>query len=251
MSALSRRDERLLVGLADGTLTGRRRRRAEERARSIPGAERLIARQQRVARALRAGLDEAPAPAAVSVRPAPEPRAPLRHAAAGALAAVLAACVAVAALVAPGADPPSPERVAVLSMLPATEPRPPQTGTALEAEVDGVRFPNWEPDFGWRTTGMRRDRLGDRDTATVYYEHHGHRLAYTIVAGPALGLPDGARIVERDGLRIALYRDPRHGGHDVAVFERDGHTCVVAGHVLEVETIVELSAWRGGGQVRS
>ena len=50
---------------------------------------------------------------------------------------------------------------------------------------------------------------------------------------------------------MAVYRDPRHGGHDVAVFERGGRTCVVAGHVLEVSTLLKLAAWRGGGSVRS
>jgi hypothetical protein len=56
--------------------------------------------------------------------------------------------------------------------------------------------------------------------------------------------------VRRDGLEIALSHDAGHGGHDIAVFERDGRTCVLAGHVMRVSTLVELAAWTGGGAVR-
>jgi hypothetical protein len=55
----------------------------------------------------------------------------------------------------------------------------------------------------------------------------------------------------RDGLKMAVYRDPRHGGHDVAVFERHGRTCVIAGHVIHQSTLLKLSAWKGDGEIRS
>jgi hypothetical protein len=57
--------------------------------------------------------------------------------------------------------------------------------------------------------------------------------------------------VKRDGLEIAVYHDPRHGGHDIAVFQRGGKTCVLAGHVEEASTLLKLAAWRGGGDIRS
>ena len=57
--------------------------------------------------------------------------------------------------------------------------------------------------------------------------------------------------MRRDGLEIALSHDPAHGGHDIAVFERGARTCVIAGHVERVETLVKLAAWTGGGAVRS
>jgi hypothetical protein len=50
---------------------------------------------------------------------------------------------------------------------------------------------------------------------------------------------------------MSVYRDPRHGGHDVAVFERNGRTCVIAGHVIHRSTLLKLAAWKGGGHVRS
>ena len=79
----------------------------------------------------------------------------------------------------------------------------------------------------------------------------GHRIAYTILPGAPVDPPEGSRIVRRDGLEIALSHDPAHGGHDIAVFERGGRTCVIAGHVERVETLVKLAAWTGGGSVRS
>jgi hypothetical protein len=231
---LRRRDEALLVALADGARTGAARGRAEARLRALPDGERLIQRQRRVARALGAGA-ERPAPqAAGSSRPA------LRLVAAAAMAGVLAVLLALM----PQGGGPSAERVADVAQLASTAPAPDSTGRTLRAEVGGVTFPDWGPEFGWHATGMRRDEIDGRSTTTVFYEHTTHRLAYTIVDGAALPRPSGAQIVERDGLQIALYRDPRHGGHDVAVFERGGRTCVVAGHVMKLSTLLKLSAWK-------
>ncbi len=238
---LGKRDHAALVQAADGTLTGPRLRRAQARVREIPDADRLIERQQRVARALGAGEQ----------RPAPQPATPARRSSPRLLAAAAAAvAVAVAIAVLPGGDP-TPERIAVISQLQATDPAPAASGRELRAESDGVPFPDWGPEFGWHATGTRRDEIDGRRMTTVFYEHHGHRLAYTIVAGPALERPAHARTVVRDGLKMAVYRDPRHGGHDVAVFERDGRTCVIAGHVIHQSTLFKLAAWKGGGEIRS
>ena len=98
---------------------------------------------------------------------------------------------------------------------------------------------------------MRHDELDGRPTTTVFYEHTGHRLAYTIVSGPPLPPPDdGARRPARRPRDRALPRSA-HGGHDVAVFERGGRTCVIAGHVLELATLLKLAAWKGDGSIRS
>jgi hypothetical protein len=238
---LGRREQAALVQLADGTLTGAARQRAQARLQSIPDAERLLERQRRVSRALAGGTE---LPRVETVRAA---RPSLRFAMAGALAAVLAVLVVMLSL-----EPrPTTERAAAISQMPATAPAPAGSGPVLRAEVDGVEFPDWGREFGWHATGMRQDEIGDRDTTTVFYEHEGHRLAYTIVSGRPLPQPDEARIVEWNGLRISVYQDPRHGGHEVAVFERGGRTCVVAGHVKHLSTLLELAAWKGGGDVRS
>jgi hypothetical protein len=232
---LTRRDHAALVQLADGTLTGARLRRAQARVRAIPDADRLIERQRRVARAL-------------GERPAPQPAAVRRPRLIA--AAAVAAAVALAIALLPGGDP-SPERVAAISQLQATDPAPASSGPVLREAAEGIPFPDWGSDFGWHATGTRRDDIDGRRMTTVFYEHHGHRLAYTIVSGPALKPPAHARIIVRDGLKLAVYRDPRHGGHEVAVFERNGRTCVLAGHVLHRSTLLKLAAWKGGGEIRS
>lgn len=248
--SLSDRDRALLVGLADGTLDGRRRARAEARLRDIPDAADRIERQRRVTRALRAGPRPARAPetaAPARLRVARSSRLIPRLAVAGALAAVLVALLTLQ----PEDGRSTVAQAADLAQLPATRPAPATGGRVLQAGVDGVRFPDWGAEFGWHETGLRRDELDGRPTETVFYEHMGHRIAYTIVSGPPLGAPADARVLRRDGLEIAVYHDPRHGGHDVAVFERGGRTCVLAGHVEELSTLLELAAWRGGGAVRS
>jgi hypothetical protein len=36
----------------------------------------------------------------------------------------------------------------------------------------------------------------------------------------------------------------------VVMFERGGHTCVIAGHVIHADTLTKLATWRGDGAVR-
>ena len=67
---------------------------------------------------------------------------------------------------------------------------------------------------------------------TVYYEHMGHRIGYTVLDGKAVGLPERGERVVRNGLEIQLYHE---GEKSVAVFERNGRTCVLAGKVLADE----------------
>jgi hypothetical protein len=241
MTTLRKRDQALLVQLADGVLTGRARANAEDRLRAIPDGERLLARQRRVARALGGATARAPA------------TEPARFAGAWrfAFAGALATALVLMWVIAPGGERSTTEQAADIAKLSATQPAPATSGSMLRAEVDGLRFPDWGPQFGWHATGMRRDVLDGRPTATVFYEHMGHHLAYTIVSGSPLPKPANAHVVVRDGLEISLYRDSAHGGHDVAVFERGGRTCVVAGHVLRIDTLLKLAAWKGEGQIRT
>ena len=241
---LSQRDHAALVQLADGALAGNRRRRAQARVRELPDSERLLTRQRRVARALSAGEQLPPLhPTGFASRSRPA----LQLVAAGALTAVLAVLLVFGLQ----GSRPTAERAAEIAQLPATSPAPDASGPVLQAAADGVRFPDWGPRFGWHATGMRRDEIDGRRTTTVFYEHMGHRLGYTIVSGPSLQRPARARIVKRNGLGISVYRDPRHGGHDVAVFERGGRTCVIAGHVIHLSTLLELAAWKGSGEIRA
>jgi hypothetical protein len=228
---MTKRDQILLVALADGTLSGRRRARAEARLQEIPDGARLLERQRRVRRALSHG------PVAPRFAEAPAPRWVPRLALAGAAVAVL-----LAVLVAlPTHDEPIVAQAADLAHASATQPAPASAGRVLKADVDGVPFPDWSREFGWNEAGSRRDALDGRVTKTVFYEHMGHRLAYTILPGKPAEPPADAVIVNRNGVEIAI---TKQDGHDVAVFERDGHTCVLAGHVIHMSTLIDLASWK-------
>jgi len=53
-----------------------------------------------------------------------------------------------------------------------------------------VAFPEWDTKFGWEATGIRTGEVEGRDATTVYYEKEGKTLAYTIVGGDVLDVPD-------------------------------------------------------------
>jgi hypothetical protein len=114
----------------------------------------------------------------------------------------------------------------------------------LARSFAGVRFPDWSSAHGWTAVGARRDHVDGRATDTVYYRHTHHRIGYTVLSGPSLGLPWEGRGVVSNGVDIQLYRD---GERTVAVFERAGRTCVLAGVVHREDTLVKLASWGGDG----
>jgi hypothetical protein len=169
-----------------------------------------------------------------------------------AFAAGIGAVLAIALVVAlslGGPGGPSVVEAAELGELPATAAAPdrdPGRPALLDASFAGVTFPDWSEEFGWRTNGARSDELGGRETETVFYTHEGHRIGYTVIDGEPLDPPKGARTVKVGGLTVHMFRD---GERDVVTFERNGRTCVISGHVLERETLLELAAWKGAGAV--
>jgi hypothetical protein len=78
-------------------------------------------------------------------------------------------------------------------------------------------------------------------TWTVFYEHEGDLVSYTIVGGSPLEVPADAEPRRKDGLDMALLRDEH--GHDVAMFERDGRTCLISGYIEQRSTLVRLATW--------
>ncbi len=183
----------------------------------------MLAAQRRSLAATRAFAPPAPAPA-----PARAPRGLVL-----ALATVLLLVVVGVFATTRGGGP--LDDAVALAAEPATEP------ASHHRSFEGVPFPDWGHEFGWHTSGARRDEAGGRESDTVYYGHMGHRIGYTVLAGKSVGLPSrGTRIV-RDGLAIQLYHE---GEKSVAVFERNGRTCVLAGKVLADETLIKLAAWR-------
>jgi hypothetical protein len=184
--------------------------------------------------------------AAQTARPARRSRP--RVAMAGAVATVAAAVVLAVALVAELGSHPTIAEAARPSALAATAPAPAQDArrpTLLRASFAGVTYPDWNRQFGWRTTGRRHDSLeGGRSAETVFYQHTHHRIGYTVVSGKPLKPPGHAQRFVVNGLQMLAYKD---GRRDVVTFERNGRTCVLAGVVHRRSTLVKLASWKADG----
>jgi hypothetical protein len=167
-----------------------------------------------------------------------------------ATAAVAVGAAVLAIVVLPGGGEPSVTDAAAIAELPATEPAPaaePDQPALLAANFEGLSYPDWQAEFGWRAVGERTDELDGRDSHTVFYENaDGARIGYTIVAGDALPDPPGAERSVVDGVELAAFGADGANG---VTWLRDGHSCVLAGEGVERSTLLELAAWKGDGAV--
>lgn len=213
-----------------------------------------------VAERIRSASAEVRAPAALReriaaggadrTRPAPVARRPwwTRWPALGLAGAAVAAVLFVVVSL-PGADPTVAEAAEIASLEP-TEPAPaqdPAQPTLLAANFEGLSYPDWAEEFGWRAAGERSDDLDGRSSNTVFYESDdGKRIAYTIVSGEPLDAPDDGRPAEIEGVRLESFTAD---GTPAVTWLRDGHTCVLAGDGVEESTLLELAAWKGDGAV--
>ena len=248
---LPRADLRLLLEVVDGGLAPAERTAAEARLRTTAEGRRALAAHRRVAGALRGRGPSAPDALRRRVAAAAAARPARRRLHPGLAVAGLAALALVLAVALPGAlrGDPSIGQAALPAARAATQPTPAVLAgqpTLLDRAVEGVPFPRWDEDFGWHANGARTHEVGGRRAETVFYEHQGHRIGYTIVSGPPLEIPDDARRSRVGGVSLAAMRD---GHRDVLVFERGGHTCILAGHVLHADTLVKLATWEAGGAV--
>jgi hypothetical protein len=173
-------------------------------------------------------------------------RRPRRRLAAAGIAAVCLLMVAlVVALGEPddGVGPPSVQQVAAVTRLPTLQAAPDAVGGGLprlSAAVQGLAFPDWRRAFGWRATGRRTDRIGNRAVTTVFYRYSGRRLGYAIVAGSPLR-PGAGRDLIRGGAR---YRVVTRGGRTTVTWTQAGHTCVIdAPTAVATAELVTLAAW--------
>jgi hypothetical protein len=170
----------------------------------------------------------------------------------GVAVAALAAIAALLLIVLPGGSGlgPSVAQAVELAKRPATNPAPaarPGSPALLDAELEGLAFPEWGAEFGWQASGTRIDELDGRRARTVFYDKDGKRIAYTIVTGGSLARPAGEPVTVNG---TSLSDVPVAAGGAVA-WERRGHTCVLSGAEVPVEKLRELAAWRGGGAVES
>lgn len=248
----SERDQRDLAALADGTLPEQRRAEVESRVAASPALGEELRQQQRAVAALRE-IDVA-VPARLRARVEDERRSRAgsrrpRLAWAGAGAAAVAAAAVAVVVLAGGAGAPTVTEVAQVASLPPTEPAPQPRAdqpTLLAADAEGLAYPNWTEEFGWRAAGERGERVGDRETTTVFYDKEGNRIAYTIVSGEPLEPAAGAATTTVDGVEFAVARE---GERTIVTWLRDGHTCVLSGADVERRTLVDLAAWKGDGAV--
>jgi hypothetical protein len=250
----TRRD---LTRLADGTLEGHRLAELDARLASSSSLRTALERQRMGVAALR-GL-ELQAPASLRARiavdadgDAPRPTRPRLHGwrrlALGGFAGAVAAA-ALAALVLPiGSESPTVPDASQLAERPVTDPVAVADSSPklLAAEVEGVAFPNWSREFGWRAVGTRADQLGDREARTVLYERDGKRIAYTIVSGKGIAAPSDASATIRNGINLHAFGDR---GRHVVTWWRDGRTCVLSASGVGDRELLTLASWRGDGAV--
>jgi hypothetical protein len=241
-----------LSALADGTLPADRRPAVEAWVATSPELRRLLDRQRRSLAATRLAASEPmPASLGATARPKPVrrrrrlvPRIAPRLAFGGAV--VAAAIVALVIALGRGAAEPTVADAAGVALQPPTGPAPARfdgSRAQLAAEVDGVRFPDFRPAYGWRAAGVRRDTVDGRDATVVYYRKGERRLAYVIVSGSGLPPPSGAGGAVRRGV---TYQALRAGGQPAVTWRRVGHTCLLIGSASPAE-LLRLASYRGGG----
>ena len=167
---------------------------------------------------------------------------------ASATAAVAAAVIAIVVL-SGGGDPSVTDAATLAEQSPAGQApaAQPDQPTLLASSFEGLSYPDWEREFGWRAVGERSDELDGRDAHTVFYENaDGARIGYTIVAGDALDEPSGAKRSVVDGVELAAFEADGANG---VTWLRDDHSCVLAGEGVDRSTLLELAAWKGDGAV--
>jgi anti-sigma factor RsiW len=243
-----------LSALADGTLDPARRDAVRARITSSHELSALYERERRVADLLREAraTDRAPE----GLRRRIEAKRPSRGAAlrsrmgyGGAFAGALAAIVLALVLILPAGTPgaPSVSQAAALGVraptAPAPAPDPSAPAIKLGRDIQKVYFPNWSSRFHWRAVGQRSDRLNGRLALTVYYQWHGHRIAYTIVSAPVLASP-AASVKLLHGTEL---RTLKLGGRLVVTWRRAGHTCVLSGVGIPAAELQLLAAWDAPG----
>jgi anti-sigma factor RsiW len=240
-----------LGALADGTLDPARRASVEARIAASPQLTALYERERRVVAALHhaRSVDRAPQRLRAGIeaaRPTRASRVRWRAGYLGAAAAVLAAAVLALVLALPSGTPGGPSISAAAALaargqtMGAPAPDPANPGVRLNESVDEVYFPNWTSRLRWRAVGERIDRLNGRKAVTVYYDWKGRRVAYTIVAAPALKLPAG-KTTRRNGTALDT---ATLDGHQVVTWWRAGDTCLLSGSGVTAAELQTLAAWK-------
>src|SRR5262245_5217636 len=252
-SQLDEHTRRRLTRLADCSLRASERAELEARLAESPELRAALDRQPGGVKALRRLDLEAPpalrarVDAQTTARRRPSRRLTWRVA--GALAGAAAIAVVLAVFLFPaGSGNPTVREASRLALRPATASVAVDRSNPklLAANVEGVPFPSWAKEFGWRQAGTRTDALDSRDSRTVFYERHGRRVAYTIVSGDGIHAPSGAGAVTANGVSLHTLTDERRR---VVTWWRHGRTCVLTSADVGDGELVRLASWKGDGAV--
>lgn len=247
--SLSEREMAELSAFADGTLPAERRAEVEARIAGSPELLELVERQRQAVVATSTLSDDTPPASLVATVEALRSKRKRRRSRAGgfvpklAFAGGLAAAAAVVAAVVLTGGPggPTVADAARLASRPPNAAAPPPLGNGsdtLAAHVEGVAFPNLGRLAGWRTAGLRRGHVDGRNATVVFYEKAGRRIAYVIVAGPALRRPSG-QTTAKSGVE---YQTLRLRGRLAVTWRRGGHTCLLIGEASRSE-LISLASW--------
>lgn len=250
---LSEADLSAVTALADGRLPSDAATALRARLEAEPSLAAEFTRQRRALSLIRTATADVAAPLSLRERieadraKAPAPRQRRRWwLPAGAAGALGAAAVAVVLLFSATGAPSVTDvlrastQTAAIGVSVSNE-----TPQLLTTELEGVPFPNFVDKFGWKATGARTDQIDGRPTTTVFYEKDGQEIAYTIVGGDALEVPDGTiRAVDGKDFTV-LEKDDR----TAVTWQRGGRTCVLSADGVGAEELVGLAAWNGKGNV--
>jgi hypothetical protein len=241
---------REISSLADGTLDPARREAVEAQINASPELSELYERERRVVELLHEARasDRAPDQLRARIermRPSERTRVRRRLQLGGGFAAALAAGATALILALPAGAPGAPS-VSQAASLAVRGPAGPlySDGSAppssVGADIEEVYFPNWQHKFHWRAVGERVDRINGRKAVTVYYDGHGSRIAYTIIAAPVLKQP-AASMRWLHGTEL---RTLNLGSRLVVTWRRAGHTCVLSGTGVSADVLQKLAAWK-------
>jgi hypothetical protein len=239
-----------LAALVDGSLPPSRHTRIDATIERSPPLEMLLDEQLGARAAIRS-LDT-PAPATLRVRIEALRRARRRRrrrcAFACGFAAALAAATLLAITIPPAGQPrasPTVLDAAALAKRGASARAPTdhrQHPTLLAASVASIHFPDYPERLGWHAAGTRTDKLAGRRTQTVFYDRRGDQVAYTIVSGPALEWPAGARRTVHAGVTLRFIE---RATPTIVTLLRGGKTCVLSGASVSRQELLRLAAWKG------
>lgn len=244
--------ERDLARLADGTLAPERARELEAEVAESSELSALLAEQRSVVTAVRS-LDDG-APMALrervdSLRTGSTPNQKKQRRRYGLLGGLTAAAAGIATalvLVFVSAGGPTLSEAAAFTLKPSLGPAPSHSfdGT-LDLDVDGVPYPDWKADFGWKATGSRVDKIDGRQATTIFYRKGNLRIGYTIVTGKPVGVPGSAKVTVIKGTR---FRSVPYKGAVVITWERRNHSCILSGINVPRDKLLKLASWgdRGG-----